>query len=155
MFLNKLYFWFSPILLGFLYIGFSETFSSRTIKSEYFVIEVSQNKSDLQKSISRGKEVYTDFCMQCHLATGKGDLVNFPPLDGSDWLVKKRKQSIHAVKYGQTGEVIVKGKKFNNIMPPLGLSDQEVADVMNYVMNSWSNKQKKMVTVEEVKAVVK
>ena len=40
-------------------------------------------------------------------------------------------------------------------MPPLGLSDQEVADVLNYVMNSWSNKQKKMVTLEEVKAVAK
>jgi len=40
-------------------------------------------------------------------------------------------------------------------MPPLGLSNQEVADVMNYIMNSWSNKQKKMVTVEEVAAVKK
>lgn len=155
MVLNKIYFWFSPILLGFLFIGFSETVSSRSLKSEYLVLEQSQNKADLQKSISRGKEVFTDFCIQCHLATGKGDLVNFPPLDGSDWLTKKRKQSIHAVKYGQTGEVIVKGKKFNNIMPPLGLSDQEVADVLNFVMNSWSNKQKKMVTLEEVKAVVK
>lgn len=155
MVLNKLYFWFSPILLGFLFIGFSETVSSRSIPSEYLVLEQYQNKGDLQKSINRGKEVYTDFCMQCHLATGKGDLINFPPLDGSDWLTKKRKQSIHAVKYGQTGEVIVKGKKFNNIMPPLGLSDQEVADVLNYVMNSWSNKQKKMVTLEEVKAVAK
>lgn len=155
MVLNKLYFWFSPILLGFLYIGFSERGSSRSFKKEYLILEQSQNKGDLQKSINRGKEVYTDFCMQCHLATGKGDLVNFPPLDGSDWLTKKRKQSIHAVKYGQTGEVIVKGKKFNNIMPPLGLSDQEVADVLNFVMNSWSNKQKKMLTIEEVKAVVK
>ena len=155
MVLNKVYFWFSPILLGFLFIGFSERASSRSLKSEYLVLGQSQNRGDLQKSISRGKEVYTDFCMQCHLATGKGDLVNFPPLDGSDWLTKKRKQSIHAVKYGQTGEVIVKGKKFNNIMPPLGLSDQEVADVLNYVMNSWSNKQKKMVTLEEVKAVAK
>ncbi|TRX24836.1 cytochrome c [Flavobacterium franklandianum] len=154
MILNKIYFWFSPILLGFLFIGFSESVSNRSIQSDYLVLEQSQNKTDLQKSIARGKEVYADFCMQCHLATGKGDLVNFPPLDGSDWLVKKRKQSIHAVKYGQTGEVIVKGKKFNNIMPPLGLSNQEVADVMNFVMNSWSNKQKKMVTIDEVKAVI-
>lgn len=150
---NKLYFWFNPFLLGFLYLGFSKTLSNRSIENKYLALEVAQNKGDLQKSIARGKDVYTDFCMQCHLATGKGDLVNFPPLDGSDWLVKKRKQSIHAVKYGQTGEVIIKGKKFNNIMPPLGLSDQEVADVMNFIMNSWSNKQKKMVTLEEVKAV--
>lgn len=155
MFLNKLYFWASPFLLGFLYIGFSETGSNYHIHSDYLDLEVAQNKVDLQKSISRGKEVFTDFCMQCHLATGKGDLVNFPPLDGSEWLVKKRKQSIHVVKYGQTGEIVVKGKKYNNTMAPLGLSDQEVADVMNFIMNSWSNKQKKMVTVEEVKAVAK
>lgn len=155
MVLNKIYFFVSPFLLGFIYLGFPETVSSHSIESKYLVLEQSQNKADLQKSISRGKEVYADFCMQCHLATGKGDLINFPPLDGSDWLTKKRKQSIHAVKFGQTGEVIVKGKKFNNIMPPLGLSDQEVADVLNYVMNSWSNKQKKMVTIDEVKTVAK
>ena len=71
-------------------------------------------------------------------------------MDGSDWLKNKRAESIHAVKYGQKGEIIVNQKKFNSIMPPMGLSDEEVADVMNYVMNSWSNKNQKMVTVKEV-----
>jgi mono/diheme cytochrome c family protein len=33
-------------------------------------------------------------------------------------------------------------EKFNSMMPAMGLSDEEVADVMNYVMNSWSNKLK-------------
>ena len=145
----------SPFLLGFAYIGLSSSLIKEAENNKYLIPVISQDKSNLQKSISRGKEIYTDFCIQCHLATGKGDLVNFPPLDGSDWLTKKRKQSIHAVKFGQTGEIIVKGKKFNNTMPPLGLENQEVADVMNYIMNSWSNKQKKIVTVEEVKAVTK
>jgi mono/diheme cytochrome c family protein len=40
-------------------------------------------------------------------------------------------------------------------MPTLGLENQEVADVLNYVMNSWSNKQKKMITAQEVKEVAK
>jgi mono/diheme cytochrome c family protein len=151
MVFNKLYFWISPILLGFLYDGFSSSVSIRNIDNQY----VYQEKSKLQQSISRGNDVYVDFCIQCHLANGKGDLINFPPLDGSDWLIKKRKLSIESVKFGQNGPITVMGKKFNNIMPPLGLSDQEVADVMNYIMNSWSNKQKKMVTVEEVAAVKK
>jgi mono/diheme cytochrome c family protein len=150
-----MFFLISPFLLGFAYIGLSSSLIKEAENNKYLIPVISQDKSNLQKSISRGKEIYTDFCIQCHLATGKGDLVNFPPLDGSDWLTKKRKQSIHAVKFGQTGEVIVKGKKFNNTMPPLGLENQEVADVMNYIMNSWSNKQKKIVTVEEVKAVAK
>jgi mono/diheme cytochrome c family protein len=151
MVFNKLYFWISPILLGFLYDGFSSSVSNQSIDNQY----VYQEKSKLQQSISRGNDVYVDFCMQCHLANGKGDLVNFPPLDGSDWLTKKRKLSIESVKFGQNGPITVKGKKFNNIMPPLGLSNQEVADVMNYIMNSWGNKQKKMVTVDEVAAVNK
>lgn len=155
MFFTKLYFWICPILLGFLDAVFSSSVLNQRIDNQYLVPIVYQEKMNLQKSINRGSDIYVDFCMQCHLANGKGDLVNFPPLDGSDWLTKKRKLSIQSVKFGQNGPITVNGKKFNNIMPPLGLSNQEVADVMNYIMNSWSNKQKKMVTVEEVAAVDK
>ena len=102
-----------------------------------------------------GKEIYADFCMQCHGATGKGDGTNFPPLDGSDWLKNKRSASISAVKYGQSGPIIVNAKKYNSSMPAMGLTDQEVADVMNYIMTSWNNKQTKVVTVKEVAAIKK
>ena len=117
------------------------------------VAKVNQEKTPLAKSMAKGKEVYADFCIRCHLANGKGDAKNFPPLDGSDWLANKKTQSIHAVKFGQTGEILVNGKKFNNTMPPMGLSNQEVADVMNYIRNSWSNKHHKMITLEQVEAV--
>jgi mono/diheme cytochrome c family protein len=129
------------------------SFDSASERDYLPVGNVIQKKSDLEKSIENGKEIYTDFCIQCHMATGKGDLKNFPPLDGSDWLNKKVNQSIHAVKFGQTGEIIVNGKKFNNTMPPMGLSNQEVADVMNYVRNSWTNKHRKMITPKQVEAI--
>lgn len=115
---------------------------------------INPSNDELVKSISRGKEVYVDFCMQCHLGNGKGS-ETVPPLAFSDWLVNKRKESIHAVKYGQSGPIKVNGKNYNSMMAPLGLTDDEVADVMNYIMNSWGNKQSKMVTVSEVKAVKK
>jgi mono/diheme cytochrome c family protein len=155
MVFNKLYFWISPILLGLLHSGFSNSVANYRIGNEYSVPIVYQQKPNLKQSMSKGNDIYVDFCMQCHLANGKGDGINVPPLDGSDWLTKKRKLSIESVKFGQNGPITVKGKKFNNIMPPLGLSNQEVADVMNYIMNSWSNKQKKIVTAEEVAAVNK
>ena len=155
MVFTKLYFWISPILLGLLHTIFSGSVSNQRIGNEYSAPIVYQEKANLRQSITRGNAIYVDFCMQCHLANGKGDLINIPLLDGSDWLTKKRKLSIQSVKFGQNGPITVKGKKFNNIMPPLGLSNQEVADVMNYIMNSWSNKQKKMVTVEEVAVVNK
>ena len=87
------------------------------------------------------------------MADGKGDLKNFPTLDGSNWLSDKITQSIYAVKFGQTGPIVVNGKKFNNAMPPMGLSNQEVADVMNYIRNSWSNKHNKMITLSQVEDV--
>jgi len=155
MVLNKLYFWISPILLGLLHTGFSNSVANYRIGNEYSVPIVYQQKPNLKQSMIRGNEIYVDFCMQCHLVNGKGDGINVPPLDGSDWLTKKRKLSIESVKFGQNGPITVKGKKFNNIMPALGLSNQEVADVMNYIMNSWSNKQNKIVTVKEVAAVNK
>src|SRR5690606_30093209 len=108
-----------------------------------------------EKSMARGKSIYTDFCVQCHLPSGKGIPGNFPPLDGSGWLTEKRTESIHAVKFRQSGEIFVNGKRYNNVMLPMGLSDKEIADVMNYVMNSWSNTQTEMVTEEEVSKVQK
>lgn len=113
-----------------------------------------QEKDKLAKSVQAGKEIYQDFCVRCHLADGKGSKT-VPPLDKSDWLIQKRKESIHAVKFGQSGEIVVNGNTYKNAMPPMGLTDEEVADVMNYIMNSWSNKQTKIVTVAEVANIKK
>ena len=107
----------------------------------------------LKQSILRGKEVYDDFCVTCHLPNGEGVENTFPPLAGSDYLMKNRKASIRGVKYGQRGELIVNGVTYNNTMMPLGLDDDEIADVMNFVYNSWGNQSDKMVTAEEVAAI--
>lgn len=120
-------------------------------KTTYEAIAQTNN---LTKSIEPGKEIYNDFCIQCHLADGKGNEI-IPPLAGSDWLVNKRKESIHAVKYGLSGSIKVNGKTYNGMMTPMGLLDEEVADVMNYIMTSWGNKQTKKVTVSEVLGVKK
>jgi mono/diheme cytochrome c family protein len=142
------------LLIGFTAIAMTGISLCNPFSNEkYFDLET-KNKT-LVKTQSPGKEIYLDFCIQCHGANGKGDLKSFPPLDGSDWLKNKRKESIAAVKFGQSGEIVVNNIKYNNAMPAMGLSDQEVADVMNYIMTSWSNKQTKIVTVSEVVAIKK
>lgn len=108
---------------------------------------------ELKKSMERGAIVYEDFCMQCHLPDGNGVANAFPPLDNSDYLMKKREESIKAVKFGLSGKITVKGEIYDTAMAPLGLADEEVADVMNYITNSWSNKNSKMITVEEVSKI--
>ncbi|MBP0904357.1 cytochrome c [Mariniflexile gromovii] len=105
--------------------------------------------------MERGEEIYTDFCVTCHLPNGKGVEKVYPPLANSDYLLKNREASIKAIKFGMQGEITVNGKKYNTVMAPLGLSDDEVADVMNYINNSWGNKNDKMVTEAEVSKVKK
>lgn len=105
---------------------------------------------ELEESMARGKVVYADFCVTCHLENGEGVPYTFPPLAKSDYLANNREASIRGVKYGQRGEIVVNGETYNNTMMPMGLSDEEIADVLNFVMNSWGNEQEEPVTVEEV-----
>ncbi|WP_124980780.1 c-type cytochrome [Nonlabens xiamenensis] len=108
-------------------------------------------QTPLQASVNRGREIYSELCVTCHLPSGKGVPGAFPPLHPSDWLTEKRTESIHAVKYGLKGEITVNGETYDSVMLPLGLDDQEVADVMNYTIQTWN--EGKIVTVEEVAAV--
>ncbi len=126
------------------------------------VISSGSNESAVTKETDQnsqkyeaGKKVYAGLCITCHMTNGKGIVGNFPPLDGSNWIKDKRQKAIHAVKFGLNGEIEVNGTQYNNVMPPPQLSDQQVTDVLNYVMHSWSNNVEKPVTLEEVKAVKK
>lgn len=105
-----------------------------------------------EESMARGKAVYERLCVVCHQADGKGLEGAFPPLAGSDYLLETPDKAIHAVKYGLQGEITVNGKTYNGIMTNQNLSDQEVADVLTYVMNTWGNSHE-MITVERVRAV--
>jgi len=111
-------------------------------------------QDDLSKSISRGKSVYEEFCMLCHMASGEGVKGTFPTLVKSDFFAQ-REATLRAVKYGQKGAITVNGVKYNGMMPAPGLSDDEIADVMNYVFASWGNTGHKPVTASEVKSITK
>mgnify|MGYP000113325338 FL=1 len=111
-----------------------------------------QNKP-LDQSIADGKEIYQDFCLQCHLDTGKGVSGVFPPLAQSDYLLNDIDLSIKGIKYGMSGPITVNGEQYNGVMQNQGLDDVEIADVMNYVVNSWGNKSKEVITPERVASI--
>lgn len=89
----------------------------------------------------RGEEIYARTCIACHGVDGKGVPDAFPPIDGSDWLTGDPELPIKIVLHGLMGPVKVGEKEFNSVMAPLGptLSDQEIADVLTYVRQRWSN----------------
>ncbi|WP_396603264.1 c-type cytochrome [Algibacter sp. R77976] len=136
------------LLICFFTLALSSFFNSKT--DNY-----TPQTDPLKESITRGSEIYTDFCMNCHLPNGEGIENTFPPLAKSDYLMKNREKSIRGIKYGQSGEIIVNGVTYNSTMVAPGLSDDEVADVMNYITNSWGNKNENIVTEEEVSKIKK
>jgi mono/diheme cytochrome c family protein len=115
---------------------------------------VAQEKT-MEESQKNGKIIYTNFCAVCHMADGKGVEKVFPPLANSDYLRENQEGSIRAIKYGMSGEIVVNGITYNSLMAPLGLSDEEVADVMTYINNAWGNKIDNKVTAEIVANIKK
>jgi mono/diheme cytochrome c family protein len=112
---------------------------------------------DLASSIKRGNEAYTSYCQNCHQQSGAGLEGVYPPLAKSDFVTRDKdgKKSISVIIHGQTGEVIVNGKKYNIDMPNQAyLTDEQIADILNYVRNSWGNKGK-AITPALVKTVRK
>ncbi len=108
----------------------------------------------LAQSIADGEEIYIDFCMQCHMTNGEGVPGTFPPLANSDYLLDIEK-TIYALKFGLKGPITVNGKAYNSVMASQGLDDEEIADVMNYILRNWGNETEEVITEEKVTSVLK
>jgi cytochrome c oxidase subunit 2 len=95
--------------------------------------------------IARGEQVYNANCAACHQPNGKGGGA-VKPLDGSPKVLSEDKSvQIHVVLNGQ-----------NNIMPSWRqLSDTEIASVITFTKNHWSNKTGQTVQPSEVLAARK
>ena len=64
----------------------------------------------------------------------------FPPLAKSDWIAADPKRLPTIILHGLSGPVKVNGKDYNSVMPPMAqLTDDEVANISTYVLNTWGN----------------
>jgi len=113
-----------------------------------------KQEKTLEDSIQAGSEIYQDFCVQCHLQNGEGVSGVFPPLKNSDYLLNDVNRSIVAVKKGLSGKIEVNGEAYDGLMTAQGLTNEEVADVMNYILNSWGNSTDEQVTESKVASVL-
>jgi nitrite reductase (NO-forming) len=89
--------------------------------------------------IERGKRVFNNVCAACHQPSGAGLPGAFPPLAASDYLNADKPRAIGIAIGGLAGKVTVNGKEFNSQMPALNLADEDVANVLTFVYNSWGN----------------
>lgn len=111
----------------------------------------SAQQETLQQSMKRGEPIYSTNCSSCHMPTGEGLGGAFPPLANSNWL-KNQQRVIGVVLKGLEGEVTVNDEVYDAVMASFNhLSDREIADVLNFVSNSWGNKHA-MIKPSQVKA---
>lgn len=94
----------------------------------------------LEEQVAAGKELFNGTCATCHQPNGDGLPGVFPPLAKSDYIAADRKRLTSVMLHGLQGPVTVNGKEYNSIMPPMNqLTDDEVAQLATYVLNSWGN----------------
>jgi nitrite reductase (NO-forming) len=115
-------------------------------------VKVASSNKTLAMKMESGKQIYTQTCFACHQAEGQGIPNAFPPLAKSDYLNANLNRSIEIVLKGKSGEITVNGEKYNSVMTRQAISNDEIADVLTYVYNSWGNN-KTNVTKSQVDAV--
>ncbi|TNE89020.1 MAG: nitrite reductase, copper-containing [Deltaproteobacteria bacterium] len=105
------------------------------------------------QQVEAGGILFKGTCSTCHQDSGAGVKGVFPPLAGSDYLMADKARAIGVVINGLNGPVTVNGEEYNSVMPPMSqLNDDEVANILTYVRNSWGN-EGDAVSAEEVAKV--
>jgi mono/diheme cytochrome c family protein len=91
--------------------------------------------------MAAGQEVYAHACIACHEADGSGAPRIYPPLPGNALLQSPDPSSTLRIILDGAQTVTTPRAPNAGSMPDYGkqLSDQEIADVANYIRNSWGN----------------
>lgn len=134
-------------------VWFSSAMAQAKTQAKKPVTKPAASKSSLQTSIARGKTVYDLYCLACHQADGSGVPNLNPPLIKTSWVLGSKAVLVQQILKGSNGKVEIDGETFHNTMPAQAqLTDQQIADVLTYVRNSFGNKAS-IVTPAEVKAI--
>lgn len=107
---------------------------------------------DTKALAAKGKGLFEAKCVGCHGAAGAGIPGLFPPLAGAEQVTGDKDELINILLAGKSGEITVKGQKYNGMMPAFGtMTDEEVAAVATYIRSSFGNTAD-AVTPDQVKA---
>ncbi len=107
----------------------------------------------LAQQIKAGEALYNGTCSVCHQSNGAGLPNVFPPLAGSDYLNADKVRAAKVVLNGLSGKITVNGNSYDSVMPPMSqLNDDEVANILTFVMNSWGNKGGQL-SADEIKSI--
>ncbi|MGK6352460.1 c-type cytochrome [Parapedobacter sp. DT-150] len=105
---------------------------------------------ELSPGMKAGKVVYDQYCATCHQQNGSGVPNLNPPLTKTDYVTGDKERLIRIVLNGSNEGLEVNGMVYSNAMPAhVFLKDEEVAQVLSYIRNSFGNRADTL-TAEEV-----
>lgn len=105
--------------------------------------------ADIAIRFPKGALIFKSFCQTCHGSDGNGVTSLAPPLNNSEWVVGDKNKLSAIVLYGLTGPIQIGNKLYqapeiNGEMPGIAsnpdFSDADIAQLLNYIRVSWSNK---------------
>jgi mono/diheme cytochrome c family protein len=143
----------SLVILSFGFMSCGGGSQDEASKNDSTAVQTKETSSAVNIDLAAGKKVFTEKCMVCHQESGLGVPGTFPPLAKSDYLQADKMRAVKQAIYGSKTPITVNGIKYpGGIMTVFEkeLSDQQVLDVVNYVLNSWGN-QMGVVTLDDVK----
>lgn len=117
------------------------------------------NTKSIAKEYPKGVALFGSVCQTCHGKDGNGVASLAPPLNNSEWVNGDKNKLIPIILFGLTGPVKVAGKVYkspeiNGDMPSIGqnkeFSDNDIAQVLNFIRNSWANKGDKITASDVV-----
>ena len=107
-----------------------------------------------------GVDLFNSHCAICHQGNAAGVPGMYPPLADSIGNYVRvpagRAYLVHVVAFGLTGPISVHGQTYVGLMQSWpGLSDEEIAEVLNYILDTFNSKliprDFKPLTADEVK----
>ena len=128
----------------------------KSINVFFFVLGLFVVNTISAQNMSNGKKIYETRCLVCHQADGGGVPNMNAPLDGASNVVGNDiARMVKIIRGGYNERVALDGYYYSNAMTANpDLKDQDIADVLSYIRNSWSNKASK-VTLAQVQKVKK
>jgi cytochrome c6 len=114
--MRKIQICLSALLIGFIIVA-CNTHTERPMTGQQMILD--------------GKQLYTEYCAECHQVDGTGWSNLYPRLAGNPIVTLHDPEPlIVTVKYGQ-GSMMPFGEK---------LTGQQIAEILSYIRNAWGNK---------------
>jgi len=88
----------------------------------------------------QGQNLYTQYCANCHMDTGRGLGKLIPLLANADWLKNNQEQLACIIHNGMEGPIVVNDTTYNQVMAGIPtLSEFQITNIINYINHAWGN----------------